>query len=137
MMIKNYYFLIVGILSILFSFTHGWFGQTTVLSLIDASNLDLTTKTAIFYTWHISTAENFMIGIAFFIMAYYKDIAPVKFAVWFIVSLVVVRYAVFFISTLFKNISGVKDAIPELVILSIYVSLMILGLKYKATNKRI
>jgi len=134
-MIKNYYFLAAGILSILFSFTHGLFGQTTVLPLIEASKLDITTKTAFFYTWQISTVENFIFGIAFFIMALYTDLEKIKFTVWMIISIVVIRYLVFFISTLLKNINGTKDAYPEMVILIFYVGIIILGTKKK--NKKL
>jgi len=127
--IRNYYFLIVGILSVLFSVSHGWFGETTVLPLIDTSNLDLSTRTAVFYTWHMSTAENLIFGIAFFIMAFYKDATKLRFTVWMIVSIVVIRYAVFFVSTWIKNKGGMNEAIPEVVILIIYVVLMILGIR--------
>ena len=130
-MIKNYYFLAAGILSILFSFTHGLFGQTTVLPLIEASNLDVTTKTAFFYTWQISTVENFIFGIAFIIMALYHDLEKVKFTVWLIISIVVVRYLVFFISTVLKNSNGINDSLPELVILIFYVMIIIMGIKKK------
>ena len=126
--IRNYYFLIVGILSVLFSVSHGWFGETTVLPLIESSNLDLSTRTAVFYTWHMSTAENFIFGIVFFIMAFYKDVTKLKFTVWLIVSIVVIRYAVFFVSTWIKNKSGINEAIPELVILIIYVVLILMGI---------
>jgi len=129
--IKNYYFLAVGILSILFSISHGWFGETTVLPLIQISNLDLSTRTAAFYTWHMSTSENFIFGIAFLIMAFYKDATELKFTVWLIVSIVVIRYAVFFISTWIKNRNGINDALPELVILILYVALMIAGIRKK------
>jgi len=129
--IRNYYFLLIGILSVLFSVSHGWFGETTVLPLIETSNLDLTTRTAVFYTWHMSTAENFIFGIAFFIMAFYKEAANLKFTVWLIISIVVIRYAVFFVSTWMKNKNGINDAIPELVVLIIYVGLMILGINKK------
>jgi len=126
--IRNYYFLIVGLLSVLFSVSHGWFGETTVLPLIESSNLDLSTRTAVFYTWHMSTAENFIFGIVFFIMAFYKDVTKLKFTVWLIVSIVVIRYAVFFVSTWIKNKSGINEAIPELVILIIYVVLILMGI---------
>ena len=126
--IRNYYFLIVGLLSVLFSVSHGWFGETTLLPLIESSNLDLSTRTAVFYTWHMSTAENFIFGIVFFIMAFYKDATKLKFTVWVIVSIVVIRYAVFFVSTWIKNKSGINEAIPELVILIIYVVLILMGI---------
>lgn len=133
--IRNYYFLIVGILSVLFSVSHGWFGETTVLPLIESSNLDLSTRTAVFYTWHMSTAENFIFGIVFFIMAFYKDVTKLKFTVWLIVSIVVIRYAVFFVSTWIKNKSGINEAIPELVILIIYVVLILMGISRRKLKK--
>ena len=133
--IRNYYFLIVGILSVLFSVSHGWFGETTLLPLIESSNLDLSTRTAFFYTWHMSTAENFIFGIVFFIMAFYKDVTKLKFTVWLIVSIVVIRYAVFFVSTWIKNKSGINEAIPELVILIIYVVLILMGISRRKLKK--
>jgi len=133
--IRNYYFLIVGILSVLFSVSHGWFGETTLLPLIESSNLDLSTRTAVFYTWHMSTAENFIFGIVFFIMAFYKDATKLKFTVWVIVSIVVIRYAVFFVSTWIKNKSGINEAIPELVILIIYVVLILMGISRRKLKK--
>jgi len=133
--IRNYYFLIVGLLSVLFSVSHGWFGETTVLPLIESSNLDLSTRTAVFYTWHMSTAENFIFGIVFFIMAFYKDVTKLKFTVWLIVSIVVIRYAVFFVSTWIKNKSGINEAIPELVILIIYVVLILMGISRRKLKK--
>ena len=133
--IRNYYFLIVGILSVLFSVSHGWFGETTLLPLIESSNLDLSTRTAVFYTWHMSTAENFIFGIVFFIMAFYKDVTKLKFTVWLIVSIVVIRYAVFFVSTWIKNKSGINEAIPELVILIIYVVLILMGISRRKLKK--
>jgi len=76
----------------------------------------------------MSTAENFIFGIVFFIMAFYKDVTKLKFTVWLIVSIVVIRYAVFFVSTWIKNKSGINEAIPELVILIIYVVLILMGI---------
>ena len=69
-LIKNYYYLVAGILSILFSFTHAWNGQTSVLPVINTSNIDLATKTTVFYVWHIMTAENFGFGVSFLVMSF-------------------------------------------------------------------
>ncbi len=112
--IKNYYYLIAGILSILFSFTHAWNGQTTVLPIIDASNTDLATKTIIFYVWHLITAENFIFGTSFLVMAFYKDLSKVKFTAWFIAVMIIARWGVIFGSTLFKNINGLTDTLSDL-----------------------
>jgi len=129
--INNYYYLIVGILSILFSFTHAWNGQTTVLPIINASNIDLATKTMIFYVWHILTAENFIIGVSFLVMAFYKDLSKVKITAWFIAVIMIARWGVIFGSTLFKNINGLTDTLSDLIVIIIYVGLIILGTRKK------
>lgn len=130
-MIKNYYYLIVGIFSILFSFTHAWNGQTTVLPVVNVSNLDLATKTTIFYIWHILTAENFIFGISFLVMAFYKDLSKVKFTAWFIAVIIIARWGVIFGSTLSKNINGLTDTLSDLIAITIYVGLIILGTRTK------
>lgn len=127
----NIYFLIVGILSILFSFTHALNGHTTVLSLIDAANFETNIKTMIFYVWHIITVENLIFGIAFLIMALYKDSAKVKFAAWMVAIVIFARWGIIFGSTLLKDISGVKNILIDSIAIIIFVGLIILGIRKK------
>jgi hypothetical protein len=129
--IKNYYYLIAGILSILFSFTHGWNGQTTVLPIVNTSSIDLATKTIVFYVWHIMTAENFVFGVSFLVMAFYKDLSKVKFTAWFIAVIIIARWGVVFGSTLFNNINGLTDTLTDLIAIIIYLGLIILGTRVK------
>jgi hypothetical protein len=127
----NYYFLIVGILSILFSFTHAWNGQATVLATIDASNIDLSTKTTICYVWHILTAENFIFGAAFLIMTFYEDISKVKLAAWIIAVIMIARCGVIFGFTIIKNKNGLIDTLTDLIVIIIFVGLIIIGTRRK------
>jgi len=78
LVIKNYYYLIVVVLSIISYFTHGWNGQTTVFPIVNVSNINLATKTTIFYVWHILTAENLIFGVSFLVMAFHKDLSKVN-----------------------------------------------------------
>jgi hypothetical protein len=130
-MIKNYYYLIVGFFSILFSFTHAFNGQTNVLPLVNASSIDLSVKTIIFYVWHILTAENFIFGVSFLIMAFYKDLSKVKFAAWFIAVIMISRWGVIFGSTLFSNKNALTDTLLDLIVIIIYIGLIILGTRVK------
>jgi hypothetical protein len=130
-LIKNYYYLVAGILSILFSFTHAWNGQTSVLPIINTSNTDLATKTTVFYVWHIMTAENFGFGVSFLVMSFYKDLSKVKFTAWLIAVMIIARWGVVFGSTLFKNINGLTDTLSDLIAIIIYVGLIILGTRVK------
>ena len=130
-MIRNYYYLIAGILSILFSFTHAWNGQTNFLPVINVSDFDLTTQTTLFYIWHILTAENLIFGIAFLVMSIYKDLTKVKFTAWMIAFIMITRWVVIFGSTLFKNKNGVADTLTDSIAIIIFVGIIILGTRKK------
>jgi hypothetical protein len=130
-MVRNYFYLIVGILSILFSFTHAWNGQTNVLPIIDGTSIDLITKTTIFYVWHVLTAENVVFGVAFIVMAFYKELSKVRFTAYMIAFIMIARWGVIFMSTLFKNINGLKDTWSDLIVIIIFVGLILLGARKK------
>ena len=130
-MVKNYYYLVVGIFSILFSFTHEWNGQTAVFPIINVSNIDLATKTTILYIWHILTAENFIFGVSFLAMAFYKDLSKVTFTAWLIAVIMIARWGTIFGSTLFNNKNGLIDTLTDLIVIVIYVGLIILGTRIK------
>ena len=130
-MIKNYYYLTLGILSILFSFSHAWNGQAKLLPLIDASSIDHVTRTTIFYVWHIITIENLVFGGVFLVMAFYKNLSKVGFAAWAIAIIMIARWLVIFGSTVFKNKNGLMDILTDTAAIFIYVGLIILGTRLK------
>jgi len=134
-MIKNYYYLIAGILAILFSITHAWNGQTIVLPTLNVDSITLNTRTVFFYVWHIITAENMLFGIAFLFMAFHKDLSKVKFAASIIAILMIVRLIVIFGGTLLFNNEAIKNISIDSIAIVIYVSLIILGIRVK--NKQI
>ena len=128
-MIKNYFFLSAGILSLLFAFTHGYYGQLTTLSVTNAAPIDNSTKNAIFYTWHMATAEN----LVFFIFLSFKtDLSKMKFAVYLIILVLTSRYMVFLGSVIFKDPSQIYNALSELLVLGVFISLMIFGLRSRS-----
>ena len=127
----NGVYLIVGILSILFSFSHAWNGQSSFLPITNASDIDLVSKTTIFYIWHIITAENLIFGVAFTVMSMYKDLSKVKFTAWMIAVIMVARWTVILGSTLFRNKNGVSDTLTESIVILIFVGLIILGIRKK------
>lgn len=126
-MIVNIYYLIVGMLSILFSFTHAINGHQTILKLIDSSNMDITSKLTIFYVWHIITIENFIFGIAFIAMAFYKNKLKIKFIAWLIAVIIIARWGVVFVSTLLNNSTDIIGTLIDSIAIIIFVTLIILG----------
>ena len=130
-MIKNIYYLIAGILSILFAFTHALNSNNTLLRLIDSSNIDLAARTTIFYVWHIITAENLVFGIIFIVMAFYKNQTKVKFTAFLIAILIFARWIVIFGSTLLKNVNAVADTLVDSIAIIVFTALIILGTRKK------
>ncbi len=130
-MIKNIYYLIVGILSILFSFTHALNGNNSILRLLDSSSIDLASKTTIFYVWHIITVENLVFGIIFIVMAFYKNQSKVKFTAFLIAVIMFARWIVIFGSTLLKNINAVADTLIDTIAIIVFIALTILGTRIK------
>ncbi len=130
-MVKNYYYLITGVLAILFSVTHALNGQDAVLPALDVDTIATGTKTTFFYVWHIITAENLLFGGAFLVMSFHKDLSKVRFAAWVIAVLMVVRWMVIFGSTLLYDASAIKDILVDTVAIAIYVVLIVLGTRVK------
>ena len=130
-MIKNYYYLIVGILAILFSYTHAWNGQTAVLPILNADTIDVNTRTTFFYVWHIISIENLIFGIAFLIMAFYKNLSKVRFAAWMIGTIMIARWMVILGSTLLKDTNGLKGILVDAVVIIVYTGLILLGTSVK------
>lgn len=130
-MIKNYYYLVAGILAILFSITHAWNGQSIVLPSLNVDTITADTKTTFFYVWHIITAENMLFGFSFLFMSVHKDLSKVRFAAWMIAILMIVRLIVILGGTLLYNASGLKNTVIDSIAIVLYVSLIVLGISVK------
>jgi hypothetical protein len=131
MMIRNYYYLVVGILSIVFALSHAWNGQSNFLPAIDSSGISMAAKTTTFYVWHILTAENLIFGIALLVMSVSGDLSKVKFTAWTIVVIMIARWTVIFGSTLIKNRSSVSETLTDSIAIIVFVTLIILGTRKK------
>ena len=107
-----------------------------ILPQIDAANLEIMTKTTIFYVWHIISVENVIFGIAFLVMAFYKDQTKVKFTAWIITIIILARWGVIFGTTLLKDISDVKNTLIDSVAIFIFVGLIILGIRKNEINHK-
>jgi len=130
-MIKNYYYLFAGILTILFSLTHALNGHATVLPVIDASSIEQSTKTTVFYVWHIISVENLVYGIAFILMSLVRDFSKVRFTAVLVAVIMVARWAVIFGSVAYKQPNSLMDNLVDLIVIIFYVILIVLGTRKK------
>jgi len=131
-MIKNYYYFIVGILCVLFAFTHALNGHTAVLKVFETNPIDVNTKTVFHYVWHIITVENLIFGIILLFMAFYKDLTKVRFVAYLIAIILVARWVVILFFTMQYNKGSVSQIIPDTIAILIVVGLLFLGMRVKS-----
>jgi len=130
-MVKNYYYLIVGVLCLLFAVTHTLNGVSTSLQVLNNSVIENNTKVAFTYVWHIIGIENLVFGIALLIMAFQKKMSKVKFAAWLIIMILAMRWIVITIFTLLSNSGNVMPLIPDTAAIFVVIVLLLLGSKVK------
>ena len=104
--IRNYYYLIAGVLAILFAVTHAWNGQSAVLPMLNIEEMSVGTRTVFTYVWHIITAENLVFGIAFIFMSFQSEQSKIRFAAWMIVAILIVRLMVILGVTALLDVIG-------------------------------
>ncbi|MFK7692719.1 hypothetical protein [Paenibacillus sp. HJGM_3] len=129
--VRNFYYLIAGILAILFAVTHAWNGQSAVLPTLDVSAITMETQTVFSYVWHIITAENLIFGIAFLFMSFQSERSKIQFAAWMIVSLLIIRLMVIVGITAFHDVSALPDTLIDSFAIAIYIAIIILGIRKK------
>jgi len=130
-MVKNYFYLAVGVLCILFAVTHTVNGVTTTLNVLDNSVIDDNIKVAFTYVWHIIGIENLVFGVALLIMAFQKSLSKVRFAAWLIVAILALRWIVISSFTLMNNSGEIMQIIPDTVAIFVVTVLLVLGTKVK------
>lgn len=129
--IRNFYYLIAGILAILFAISHAWNGQFAVLPTLDARTISVGSRTILTYVWHIITVENLVFGIAFIFMSLQREQSKVRFAAWMIVSILISRLMVILGVTAFHDISALNDTLIDSIAIVIYAALIVLGTRMK------
>lgn len=129
--IKNYYYLIAGVLAILFAVTHAWNGQSAVLPMLLVNDIAMDTRIVFRYVWHIITAENLIFGIVFIILSFQSERSKIRSAAWIIVSLLLVRLIVILGVTAYYDVSALTDTLIDSIAILIYVAFIILGIRTK------
>ncbi|MFX3634033.1 MAG: hypothetical protein ACE3L7_27125 [Candidatus Pristimantibacillus sp.] len=129
--IRNYYYLIAGVLALLFAYTHAWNGHSSVLPNLDIGGITTDTQTVFTYVWHIITAENLVFGIAFIFMSFQGEQSMNQYVAWIIVAMLCVRLMVIFGVTAMLDVTALTDTLLDSVAIVIYVALIVLGARIK------
>lgn len=129
--IRNYYYLIAGVLALLFAYTHAWNGYSAVLPNLDIKAISTDTQTVFTYVWHIISAENLVFGIAFIFMSFQREQSKNQFVAWMVVAILCVRLMVILGVTAMLDVTALTDTLLDSVAIIIYVALIILGTRMK------
>lgn len=127
--VRNVYFLIAGVLAMLFAFTHAWNGQSAVLPTLLVSSISMDNRIVFSYVWHIITAENLVFAFAFILMSLQNNRLKIQSVAWTIVSLLIVRMIVFLGITAFYDLAALTNTLIDSIAIVIYVVLIILGIR--------
>ena len=130
-MVKNYFYLIVGVLCILFAVTHTFNGVNTTLQALDSSVIGNSAKVAFKYVWHIIGIENLVFGIALIIMAFQKSLSNLRFAAWLIIAILALRWIVISAFTLMESSGGILQILPDTVAILVVIILLIIGTRVR------
>ena len=130
-MVKNYFYLIVGVLCILFAVTHTVNGITTTLEALENSVIADNVKTAFTYVWHIIGIENLVFGIALIIMAFQKSLSKVRFAAWMIIIILALRWIIISTFTLMRNNAEIMQILLDTVAIFVMIILLVLGTRVR------
>ncbi|MCH6267682.1 hypothetical protein [Neobacillus citreus] len=129
--VRNFYYLIAGVLAMLFAVTHAWNGQAAVLKTLDIKTISMDTRTVFTYVWHIITAENLIFGIAFILMSFQSERSKIRFAAGMIAAILIVRLMVILGVTALLDVTALTDTLIDSIAIVIYVALIILGTTVK------
>lgn len=129
--VRNFYYLIVGVLAMLSAVTHVWNGQSAVLPTLDIREIPMDTRIVFTYVWHIITVENLVFGIAFIFMSFQSERSKFRFAAWMFATVLFVRLMVILGVTALLDVSALTDTLIDSIAIVIYIALIILGTRMK------
>ena len=134
-MIRNYFYLVVGVLCLLSAVTHEMNGFTTLFPALSNTNIDAESKVTFNYLWHIIATENVVMGIALVLIALRKNDNAGKYIAQFVMALLAVRWASIAFSTLTSDGGNLTKILPESIIMWVLIPLLWLGTRRKKKNK--
>jgi len=131
-MVKNYFYLVAGLLCVLFAVTHTLNGTAAVLPVLNQVNMESSIKTSFTYIWHIIGVENIVMGIALFAMAFQKNLSKVKFTAHLIIVILMVRWLTIVTFTILNDSSALTQLWPDTIAIFVTVILLLFGTRVKS-----
>jgi len=135
-MVRNYFYLVAGLLFIFLAVTHTWFGLETALPILHGSNIDIGTITIFTFQLHMIGIQDLTYGAAAILMAFQKRMEIVKFTAWVIIAIMIARWVVMAFVTVVHNIGGLTSLLTSSMAFLVLIVLLFLGTRVKGKYNR-
>jgi hypothetical protein len=130
------YFLLSGLMSLMFTVGHVLWGQEFVIGQLPARNIDQSLVALVAMGWNLNATTTLLSGIALVMIARRPDTPGVLPLVWFIVAINVARYVMLLGTVLASPSYDLIALVYQSVGLFMYVGCMLLGIRQASTLKQ-
>ena len=123
----NIYFLIAGILCVLLSIAHAIWGERIILKEMRSSNLGDESQTGFLITWYQISGVLLTSGVAFIIMSTIINQDLIRFTALALLAIIGLNFTIFLFLSAWKYKPLLKGSIPQLIMFSALIVLILLG----------
>ncbi len=127
-MITNYFFLLAGLIAVLFSIGHGFFIQKHVMGEVSATGMQRATKRSIFAFLHYPTSMLFLSSIALIIASTFSVISTAHPLAWFIAAINAGNLLVAISATLAKDREALMSVVLPSIAMIVWIGIIVAGI---------
>ena len=124
----NIYLLIAGILALLLAVAHSLWGEKVILKEVNKSELGNDTKTGFIISWYQISLVLAVVGTSSIVAAFLVTLEVVRSIGIVVLCIVAGNFLIFLILGLIKHKEIIKASIPQAVLFSVLIILLILGI---------
>lgn len=135
-MIKNYFYLIAGVLFIILAVTHTIFGLGTALPALHDSGISADIATVFTFQLHMIGVQDLIYGLAAVFMAFQKSAERTRLAAWIIMLIMAARWIVMAIVTFMYNAGELADLLTSSIAFLVLLVLLFLGQRVNVKSGR-
>jgi len=128
---RNVFYLIAGLLFVLLSVTHTWFGLETALPILHGSHIDNSTIAVFTFQLHMIGIQDLFYGVAAIIMSFQRDMARVRFAARLLTAILLGRWVIMTLVTIIYDTNNIMNLLTASIAFLILIILLVLGAKVK------
>jgi len=133
-MIKNYFYLIAGVLFIILAVTHTIFGLQTALPDLHVSGISADIVTVFTFQLHMIGVQDLIYGLAAIFMAFQKSATQTRLTAWVIMLIMMARWIIMAVVTFMYNSDNLGDLLTSSIAFLVLLVLLFLGQRRKASE---